>query len=449
MILAPQPEIRKPLPLMPSRRYSPSPKSPTAAVSLKFGTRYGIAACALTMLILAFSVKIGPIAIVAMYGLWFPHLTRGGKLIIRPTGTTVAVFALPLLACLSVLWSDDKTATLKASLEFLSMILCVMVAARTIDTKSLILGVLLGSTLVVAGALATRDFEPDFLTGKMVLIGRMGSKNQVGFYASLGLYFGLGLLPKLQKPGPALLILPITVPVCAAALYFCHSATSVVALMAVFAATFMMQLLCRFPRAVRGPLLTTVTVSGIVFGSLAVALGAYGAVLKMFGKSSDLTGRTDLWATGLRIGSETPVAGHGYAAFWVQGRPEAEALWYEFDIATRTGFHFHNMHVETFVELGLIGAGILAALLLASLIKSAARVIRDGGDAESMACFGISVLFLVRSFAEVDFLGPFTVGVFMFYSVLVRLAEYRGPVVLRRRSLRHLKEPALGAPVAG
>lgn len=430
------------------RRLPTSSKPPVAAASLKFGTRYGIAACALTMMILAFSTKIGPIAIVGMYAIWFPHLMRGGRLIIRPTGATVAIFALPFLACLSFIWSDDHMATLKSSLEFVSMMLCVAIAARTLDTRSLIIGVLMGATLVVMAALATRDFEVDYLTGKTVLIGRMGSKNQVGFYASLGLYFGLGLLPKLPKKGLFLFILPLTVPVCAAALYLCHSATSQVALIAVFAATFALQLLCRLPRPIRGPLLTAGTLGGLLFGTLAVLVGAYAAILHAFGKSTDLTGRTDLWQTGLKIGMETPVFGHGYSAFWVQGRIEAERLWYEFDIGSRTGFHFHNMHVETFVELGLIGVAVLEFLILSSLIKSAARVVRDGGDAESMLCFGISLLFLIRSFAEVDFLGPFTVGVFMFYGVLARLAEYRGAPIAQRHPRRLAKEPAVGVTAA-
>ncbi len=55
-------------------------------------------------------------------------------------------------------------------------------------------------------------------------------------------------------------------------------------------------------------------------------------VLGAFGKDATLTGRTYLWAEGLRAVGETPVVGVGYQAYWVQGFSEAERLWEEFYI---------------------------------------------------------------------------------------------------------------------
>ena len=89
-------------------------------------------------------------------------------------------------------------------------------------------------------------------------------------------------------------------------------------------------------------------VIGLNIGALDLLLGA-------FGKDATLTGRTYLWAEGLAAARENPFLGVGYQAYWVQGFPEAERLWEEFYIGSRSGFHFHNTYIEVLVELGFVG----------------------------------------------------------------------------------------------
>jgi exopolysaccharide production protein ExoQ len=145
-------------------------------------------------------------------------------------------------------------------------------------------------------------------------------------------------------------------------------------------------------------------------------------VFEALGKSSDLTGRTFLWSEGIKIGMRHPLLGDGYWAFWVPGRPEAEAYWYKFDIYGKSGFHFHNLYIQTFVDLGIIGLLLMCALILSNCYKSIRSIVRDGIDLTNIFCFGFAFMYLIRAFVEVDFLQSFGIGTLLFFSLLPRLS---------------------------
>jgi len=81
--------------------------------------------------------------------------------------------------------------------------------------------------------------------------------------------------------------------------------------------------------------------------------------------------------------------------------------------------------VETFVELGLIGLVIMALLILSNVCRTTGRALRDGMTMETVFLLAISVMFMIRAFVEVDFLGPFGTGTLLFYSIIPFLAEMR------------------------
>ena len=84
-------------------------------------------------------------------------------------------------------------------------------------------------------------------------------------------------------------------------------------------------------------------------------------------RNLSLTGRTDLWKIALQEIAARPILGAGFQAVWVPGNPLAEALWQEFGIETRTGFHFHNAYLSNAVEIGVTGAALQAALVFGAL----------------------------------------------------------------------------------
>ena len=169
-------------------------------------------------------------------------------------------------------------------------------------------------------------------------------------------------------------------------------------------------------------------VTGVV---AALNLGLLDFVLGIFGKDSTLTGRTYLWEQGWLAAQQHPVLGYGYAAYWIQGFADPERLWAEFYISTRTGFHFHNTYIETLVELGFIGMTILALIILRSFWGHVSKVVFGDWSADSVVLAGAVGLMLIRSFFEVEILGPYFMASFIVYYGLFTLGPM--PAARRRR----------------
>ncbi|SDK51236.1 O-Antigen ligase [Cryobacterium psychrotolerans] len=90
-------------------------------------------------------------------------------------------------------------------------------------------------------------------------------------------------------------------------------------------------------------------------------------LLGLFGKSSDLTGRFDIWASVTGLAAQRPVQGWGWVSYW--------APWVEpFDgLAVRKGVVYlqaHNAWLDVWLQLGIIGLIVFSALVLSTLWRS-------------------------------------------------------------------------------
>ncbi len=268
---------------------------------------------------------------------------------------------------------------------------------------------------MLAYSLAFGRFLYDPLDGSYTFVGAFASKNQLGFFASLGIFFAFSLGVLLRKGG---WIIPL---LCIAAgglslwsLILSQSATSMISIVFALAAASgarALQAFAPLPRsvlAIAGGLLT------VFIAVAAVQMGAFDAVLGAFGKDSTLTGRTYLWSQGIAAAKENPLLGQGYYAYWVRGFAEAERLWEEFYITARGGFHFHNTYIETAVELGVFGLVALIVLLFTTTARHLIRLFRDD-TSDAQILFGILALLLLRSFVEVDIINPYVVGSFLIF----------------------------------
>ena len=120
-----------------------------------------------------------------------------------------------------------------------------------------------------------------------------------------------------------------------------------------------------------------------------------------------------------------PILGYGYFGFWQPGRPEAEHYWQKFDIPGKTGFHFHNLFIQSFVDLGFVGLALITFFILYCCYRSLQATLKHGLKLEAGLALGISVMFLIRGFVEVDLFGPFGLGPFLYFSIIPRLAKER------------------------
>ena len=127
-------------------------------------------------------------------------------------------------------------------------------------------------------------------------------------------------------------------------------------------------------RRFRVPLYAIVLATFVMIASgLAVLLVDSEKVVGALGKSSDLTGRTEIWSGALSFVREHPLLGYGYWGFWSGASPDSIAL--ERLMGTSI-MYSHNGYVEILLTLGFVGF-VLTLAFLACGIKRAYNCSRN------------------------------------------------------------------------
>jgi exopolysaccharide production protein ExoQ len=300
--------------------------------------------------------------------------------------------------------------------------LCAFIAARTIGIRTLTLGTLVGISLVVLYSLAFGSYNYDPFDGDFSFSGAFASKNLLGFFCSIGIYFAFACIFVLRERALWCGLALICTGLAGYALIASQSATALITTIAALLVLIGLGGLTPFPPRTRKTLAIFGILVGIGMAAAAMALGGFDFILAAFGKNTTLTGRTYLWSQGLAAAANTPLLGVGYQAYWVQGFPDAERLWAEFYITARTGFHFHNTYIETLVELGAIGVLLLAIVLIRTSAGFLMRFLGNRNDVTARIMLGLLAMLLLRSFVEVDVIAPYAIGSFLLYYSAALLA---------------------------
>ncbi|TGQ40648.1 MULTISPECIES: O-antigen ligase [unclassified Mesorhizobium] len=394
---------------------------------------YGCFAVIVSVFAFAYSTNFGKILILAYYAVWLPLIFVDYRRFLRHLSSAWLPLTFAAYICFSVFWSHAPGITARAGVQYFSHILCAYVAARTVSVRTLVVGSLIGVFVVLLYSLRVGSYALDTIDGTTNFVGAFGSKNQVGFFSSLGIYLCFVFVVFYRRGWPSLVW---TAPIGLLSVYMlviCHSATSVASLPAALAVVILLAMSKVLSRRYRRVLFAVGTCAVVASVMAALNLGLLDFVLGIFGKDSTLTGRTYLWEQGWEAAQQFPILGYGYAAYWVQGFAEAERLWAEFFITTRTGFHFHNTYIETLVELGFIGVALISIVILRAFYGHVSAVIFRDWQADSVVLAGAVGLMLLRSFFEVEILGPYFMASFVVYYSLFKL---RGLAVARTQRAR-------------
>ncbi|NNJ24550.1 hypothetical protein LzC2_06080 [Planctomycetes bacterium LzC2] len=112
---------------------------------------------------------------------------------------------------------------------------------------------------------------------------------------------------------------------------------------------------------------------------------------------SSLSGRLPIWEAIIPYIAEKPWLGHGYGAFWSRQRVDA--------ISDDVGWPLSASHsgwIESAAEIGLIGASLMAALLLCGTFRAAAAIrdpVRPGDPLPAFA-LALTLLMIANAFTE-------------------------------------------------
>lgn len=355
------------------------------------------------------------------FGILMSRSFKWGKFCVA----NVALTALLSFALLSVLWSDFPIVAFKRWFRDLGTYMVILVALsdpRPFEAVRMLLRRLY--FLLIPLCLLLNKYFPamakayDQWTGQGAFIGATTSKNMLGVLCLVsGLFFFWDILTRWgdRKERRTRWIIGVNVALFAMTLQLISqtgSATSNVCLVlgcVVIAAA-------HSETANRRPTLLTVLIpAGICLYLLlefGFSINIIELVTKAVGRSTDLTGRTNIWSVVLSTNTN-PYVGTGYESFWLG--PRLEWVW-ERAGAGRLN-EAHNGYLEVYLTLGVIGLFLLAGFLIASY-RTICRRVRASASHGSLGLALWTVL-LFYNVTESAFRGHLLWVVFMLEVITV------------------------------
>jgi len=147
----------------------------------------------------------------------------------------------------------------------------------------------------------------------------------------------------------------------------------------------------------RIPLYATVLAILVVVSSGMMVLGVNNeAIAGAVGRSSDLTGRTEIWSWTVSFIFDRPILGYGYSGFWV-GATAASAV---VDQAMGTMIMYsHNGYLETLLTLGAVGL-VLTLGFLGTAVKRAYNWAERGQSSAGLWPLSFLLFFMLYNLGE-------------------------------------------------
>jgi exopolysaccharide production protein ExoQ len=283
----------------------------------------------------------------------------------------VALTAFLFFALVSVLWSDFPLVAFKRWFRDLGQYLIVLVvlsdphpaeAVRFLIRRFCYLMIPLSILLIKYYPQFSRQY--DSWSGAVSISGATTSKNMLGVACLVsGLFFFWDTVTRWSKRKE-----PRTKKILAENFAFmamtlwvlnlCESATSRVCL--VLSCLIVAAVRSKVVRRRPGVFKYLIPVCFVLYVILAYGFDLNAWMAGMLGRDPTLTNRTVIW--NLLLGMKTnPIIGTGYESFWLG--PRLQYIWQRFAVGLNEA---HNGYLQVYLNLGLIGLGLLLIFLISS-----------------------------------------------------------------------------------
>ena len=302
--------------------------------------------------------------------------------------------ALLLLACLSCLWAEHPDLVARRSISLLGTSLFgVLLAARLTFAEQLRL-LRAVFRLCAALSLATLILAPshamasDFGSG--AVRGIFTHKNLFGAAMALGVLVEWHLV---ELNSFARLLKWASLSLYALLLVLSHSVTSIVTVALTLIVVWLFETLhnrYRLPLSALFLGFSGLAVCALAFG---IDIGSFTGLL---GRSSDLTGRTELWRAVGNMILTRPIVGFGFSGFW--GGASSESYTVENYVGWSPTYS-HNGYLEIMLSLGLAGTFLFLVLLRAGVVR-ALRQAEAKVSKEDLWPLAFLVFFILHNMAE-------------------------------------------------
>lgn len=201
----------------------------------------------------------------------------------------------------------------------------------------------------------------DLFTGGPIQ-GIMGNRNLLAMVALIALIVTAAqLFDRLIRPLHGV----VSIALAAVAILLTDSATVYVALTFGLFAVLLVFLGRRFRRRWRWLMYAVVGI-GLVGGSI-IAIAFNDQLFALMNRSSDMTGRGDIWRAVFDLGSQSPVVGIGWISYWAPWVTEFH------DLAIVQGMAYHQAHnafFDVWMQVGFIGVALFIGLVFTTFIRT-------------------------------------------------------------------------------
>lgn len=410
--------------------------------------------CAFVLVLATWLSLLGPIGpLLMMLGTagvvaLAPHQTVSGLARCWP------ILVVGAIAMLSSTWSTAPGVSLRFGTQLAITLVAAVVLASSLSPGKL-LRIFFLTSLVVMVLCVLSGRQGGSASGP-VLIGILGSKNEMGALSSLLVISGACLFFQKQEPSALRLLSLFGTLIGGVVLLFGFATGAVLStiMFAGLAAVFLVgsrqspgaKLLLVFFLLLLGlPLL-------VIRGDLVNAWEYF--VVDILNKDVGLTGRDYLWAHADRLIAERPLLGYGYRSTWLGESVDTIGLLRWAGLSTGAGFNFHDTYREWAVDFGLVGAVVVCLCFGAGFFRVIAKALTPALTPALAFFAGMAVISIVRAKVEV-IVGPFNSSALLFACaaaigflyVAPKLRRPVGRTAFRQRPTRDSRQRGGGKPV--
>lgn len=335
------------------------------------------------------------------------------------------LFLFYLFWVMSILWSDYPVITFKRVFKDFGYVVMVMIVLTDRQPNEAVKAVCVRlAYLCVPLSVVLIRFYPDWgraFSGYQynipMYVGVTTHKNLLGTLVLVSALFLLWDLldspdkyrNRLKKATFASRVLVLLM--CWYLLMIIDSQTSLVC---AFLGTGLLIVLSKFPSVRNNPMRIEVfgLAAAVIFMVLDSFIDLKQAFVESLGRNPTLTTRTDIWPLLIEF-QDSPLFGKGFNTFWAGERME--------QLADKTFgiIQAHSGYIETYLNGGLIGVGLLVVLLLSSYIRARKKLVLSMPDGSIR--FVILLTAILHNYSEASFnkLGP------LWFVTMFAFMEYR------------------------
>ncbi|MFK8076242.1 MAG: O-antigen ligase family protein [Granulosicoccus sp.] len=330
-------------------------------------------------------------------GLMFKHGMNWVSWLVR---YRILLVFLILGAVFSVSWSIDAQVSAERVVHlFGSTLIAVYIGftvplLTTLRVFAVVLAIcLIASIGAVVGlpALGIENYE-----GAQVWRGVFNSKNDLGFWAAIGVLLYVTLSDSTESGGWKLMCF-LLASVSLALLGLSNSATSLLAMLVAGALSLYLFIANRFQLS-----FIRMAVMAVLFSAVVMLAIANIDTAELVGRTDDLTGRGEVWRQTWKLILERPLTGVGYGSLWY---PTDATLWIQQSLTDFTWvvYHAHNGLLQVASEVG-IPLALVALLMVAQQLIEIFYCQYERQQVGVLFVLAFVTAYLISNFSEARFL---------------------------------------------